>query len=164
MSADDRRAAQLIRRLDMMLARGVLRATVDSGGIQTMQVGLLAGEVADRVERFQSYGLSSVPPAGGDVLVAFVQGNRDHGVVLAVNDRGSRPRGRSLGETELYNDQNVSILLDREGDLRIRARRIIIEADETIEVTAGERIVLNAGQQIDFNAPSGVYANGTRLD
>ena len=162
MSVEDRRLAQLIRRLDMTLARGELLATVDSGGIQTMQVGLLAGEVADRVERFQSYGLSAVPPPGGDVLVAFVQGNRDHGVVVAVNDRGSRPRSRALGETELYNDQNVSILLDREGDLRIRARRIIIEADETIEVTAGERIALSAGQEIALDAPL-VTVRGTPI-
>jgi len=161
-SVEDRRLAQLIRRLDMTLARGELLATVDSGGIQTMQVGLLAGEVADRVERFQSYGLSAVPPPGGDVLVAFVQGNRDHCVVVAVNDRGSRPRSRALGETELYNDQNVSILLDREGDLRIRARRIIIEADETIEVTAGERIALSAGQEIALDAPL-VTVRGTPI-
>jgi phage baseplate assembly protein V len=144
MSQLDRELAPLIRRLNMMLARGVLRAVSDAGGIQTMQVGLLAGEVADGVERFQTYGLSSVPPAGGDTLVAFLGGNRDHGVVVAVNDRGSRPAGLSSGEVILYNDQNVTLKLTAEGDLVIKARKVIIEADETIEATAGTEATVTA--------------------
>src|ERR1700739_272294 len=99
--SSDRILAPLLRRLDMMISRGVLRATSDGEGVQTMQVGLLEDEVADSVERFQTYGLSSVPPNGGDALVCFVQGNRDHGVVLSVNDRGSRPRGLNAGEVIL---------------------------------------------------------------
>jgi phage baseplate assembly protein V len=140
----DREMAPILRRIDMMLSRGVLRATTDSEGVQTMQMTGLEGEVIDDVERFQSYGVSSVPPPGGDALIGFVSGNRDHGVVLAVNDRTSRPKGIGPGEVVLYNDQNVLLLLDKDGDLRIRARRIVIEADETIDVKAGEKITLVA--------------------
>jgi phage baseplate assembly protein V len=146
----DRLIAPLVARLNMMIARGVLRGTSDANGIQTMQVSLMAGEVADSVERFQSYGVSAVPPPGGDALVAFVGGNRDHGVVVAVNDRTSRPKSLRGGEVELYNDQNVSVLLTGDGDLKIRARRIEIVADETIEMTAGESITLKA-PAVDIN-------------
>jgi phage baseplate assembly protein V len=150
MSALDRQLAPLVRRLNMMLARGVLRAVADAGGIQVMQVGLLAGEVADGVERFQSYGMSSVPPAGGDTLVAFLGGNRDHGVVVAVNDRGSRPTGLNSGEVILYNDQNASVLLTNEGDLVIKARRVIIEAEETIEATATTDATITAAGAVNL--------------
>ena len=126
-----------MRRLDMMLSRGVLRATTDDESIQRMQLGLLDEETADRVERIQTYGLSSVPPPGGDALVAFIQGNRDHGVVLAVNDRGSRPKGLKGGEVCLYNDQAVTVCLTADGDLVIRAKRnITLETDEEITIKA----------------------------
>jgi phage baseplate assembly protein V len=144
MSQLDRQLAPIIRRINMALARGELLAVADGGGVQTMQVGLLHGETADGVERFQSYGVSSVPPAGGDALVAFLGGNRDHGVVVAVNDRGSRPTGLASGEVVLYNDQNVSLRLTAEGDLVIRARRVIIEAEESIEATAGTDATVTA--------------------
>jgi phage baseplate assembly protein V len=136
-SGAERILAPILRRLDMMLARGVLRGTSDENGIQTMQMGLLEDETADQVERFQTYGLSAVPPNGGDALVAFLQGNRDHGVVLAVNDRGSRPKGLKGGEVCLYNNAGVTALLNADGDLVIRTRRhVIIEAEDEITIKA----------------------------
>jgi phage baseplate assembly protein V len=150
MSALDRELAPLIRRLGMMLARGELTAVNDAGGIQQMQVGLLAGETADAVERFQNYGLSSSPPAGGDALVCFLGGNRDHGVVVAVNDRGSRPTGLASGEVVLYNNQNVSLRLTAEGDLIIKARRVIIEAEQSIEASATTDATITAAGAVNL--------------
>jgi phage baseplate assembly protein V len=152
-AGEDRRLAQLIRRLDMMLVRGELLGTSDTGGIQTMQVGLLEGEVTDGVERFQTYGISAVPPPGGDVLVGCVQGNRDQPMVIAVNDRGSRPRGLSSGEVCLYNDQDCYVRLTREGDVIITgARHVLIEGAEDVAITAGENLTISAGQSITIGA------------
>ena len=102
--------APILRRLDMMVARGYLIAVDDADGMQTMQVGVLDGEVLDQVERFQTYGISAVPPPGDNtaVLIVDVQGNRDQPVAVALNDSGSRPKGVGPGEVVIYNDQNVS--------------------------------------------------------
>ena len=155
-AGEDRRLAQLIRRLDMMLVRGVLLGTSDAAGIQTMQVGLLEGEVTDGVERFQTYGISAVPPPGGDVLVGCVQGNRDQPMVLAVNDRGSRPRGLNLGETCLYNDQDCFVRLTSDGDVIITgARHVSIEAAETVTI--------NAQQDVSITSPTRVVVNAQEL-
>jgi phage baseplate assembly protein V len=156
--SSDRILAPLLRRLDMMISRGVLRATSDGEGVQTMQVGLLEDEVADSVERFQTYGLSSVPPNGGDALVCFVQGNRDHGVVVSVNDRGSRPRGLNAGEVILYNDHNVSLRLTNEG-------KLLIEAEDEITVKAKKlTITITIEDEISIEAPTIKIKGDIELD
>lgn len=152
---ENRDLAQLRHRLDMMLTRGVLVATADDGGIQTMQMALLEGELADEVERFQSYGISAVPPPGGDALVAFIAGNRDHGVCVAVNDRASRPKGLRPGEVVIYNDKECFVSLSAEGDVIVRgARNLTVEGVENIEIKAGENIAINAGPNIVLTAAS----------
>ncbi len=162
--SSDRILAPLLRRLDMMISRGVLRATSDGEGVQTMQVGLLEDEVADSVERFQTYGLSSVPPNGGDALVCFVQGNRDHGVVLSVNDRGSRPRSLKGGEVILYNNQDVTVLLNADGDLVARAKRnITVETEEEITITA-KKLTITIEDEIAIEAPTIRIKGNIELD
>jgi phage baseplate assembly protein V len=166
MSAD-RILAPILHRIDMMISRGVLRATSDRGGVQTMQLGLLEGEVADDVERFQSYGVSSVPPNGGDALVAFISGNRDHGVVLAVNDRGSRPKDQKAGEVILYNDKDVRVALTTDGDLVIGTKRhITLECEEditikskTMAIEVEETISIKA-KALEIEAEDGVDIDG----
>jgi phage baseplate assembly protein V len=153
MQSTDRILAPVFRRLDMMISRGVLRATSDKGGVQSMQLGLLEGEVADKVERIQTYGLSTVPPNDGDALVCFVSGNRDHGVVLAVNDRASRPKEQRVGEVCLYNDKSVSLSLTADGDLVVKAERhITIEAKEDITIKA-KNITIEGEEKITLKAP-----------
>jgi phage baseplate assembly protein V len=158
--SEDRRLAPFIRRINMMISRGALEGTADDGDIQTMQVALLADETADDVERIQTYGLSTNPPNGGDALVAFVGGNRDHGVVLAVNDRGSRPKGLKSGEVVLYNDQDVRVSLTTDGDLKIATRRHVeIEATEEITIKA-KTMAIEVEEAVTIIAPDGVHIDG----
>ena len=73
-----------------MISRAVLSAISDGAGIQLVQVKLLEGEVRDGVERFQNYGFTSVPLPGAEGIMACVSGNRDHGVIVAMDDRRYR--------------------------------------------------------------------------
>jgi phage baseplate assembly protein V len=120
----DRLLAPLIRRVNMMLGRGVLRAVDDSRGIQTVQASLLQDELGDGIERPQGYGLSSNPPVGAAIIAGFLFGNRDQGIVLAECASDVRPKGLKPGEVVLYNDKSVSLTLDAAGDLTIRARNV----------------------------------------
>ncbi len=140
MSTLERELAQIMRRLDMMVARGASTGISDGGGMQTMQADMLEGEAIDELERFQSFGISSVPPAGSDALAVFIGGNRDQGVVLAINDRGSRPTGLQAGETMIYNAA---------GELVIKPKtKVIIEAPQTVEITAPEGVVIKTDTRL----------------
>lgn len=110
----NRITAPLARRVNLMVARGVLALVNDAAKMQGVQVKLLSGEVRD-MERFQNYGCTSKPHVGAEVAVVFVGGNRDHGLVLAVDDRRYRFKGLQDGESALYDDLGQSVHLTRTG-------------------------------------------------
>lgn len=105
-----------------MVARAVVQLVNDAGGIQIMQLSVLEGETREGVERFQEYGFTSAPRAGAEAVVLFVGGRRDHGLVVAVDDRRYRVKGLADGEVALYNDAGA---------------RVHLKADGTIEAGAG---------------------------
>ncbi len=106
--------APLARRVNLMVARGVLSLVNDAAKMQGVQVKLLSGEVRD-MERFQNYGFTSQPHAGAEVAAVFVGGNRDHGLVLAVDDRRYRVKALAAGEVALFDDLGHTITLTRAG-------------------------------------------------
>lgn len=129
----ERFLAPMSTRIRMMVARAVCRAVNDAGGLQAVQVSLLADEVKDGVERVQNYGLTSVPLPGAEGVAVFVGGNRDHGVVIAMDDRRYRLKGLEGGEVALYT-------LD---DQEAHGHRIVLRRGGLIEVF-GQDVHLNA--------------------
>lgn len=111
----DRLVAPLRRRVRLMISRAVLSAVNDAGGIQLVQVKLLAGEVRDGVERMQDYGFTSVPKPGAEGVMACVSGDRDHGIVVVMDDRRYRLKWLASGEVALYDDLGHIIHLTRTG-------------------------------------------------
>lgn len=103
------------RRVMMTVGRAVLRAVDDSGSRQTAQIEALKGEVRDLVERMQNYGFTSVPLPGADAAVVFVAGNREQGIIVAVDDRRYRLTGLEGGEVAIYDDQGQKVHLTRTG-------------------------------------------------
>lgn len=108
-------------RVALSLARATLaKSPNDKPKLQEMDVSLHWGERTTGIERFQEYGFTSVPhgPKGeekAEVIVGFMDGNRSHGVVLAVDDRRYRPKDLKDGEVRLYDDLKQKIHLTREG-------------------------------------------------
>ncbi len=105
--------APYIRMIRMSIARGVIRLVNDGLKAQELQVGLLADEVRDGIERFQEYGFSSNPFPGAEVVVVFVGGSRDHGIAVACEDRRYRKRDLEPGEAAMYDDQGQAVHLKR---------------------------------------------------
>lgn len=105
----------LKRRVMMAIGRAVVRAISDTGGRQTMQIEIMQGELRDAVERMQNYGMTSVPLPGADAAVVFVSGNRDQGIIIAVDDRRYRLQGMAAGEVALYDDLGHKVHLTRTG-------------------------------------------------
>lgn len=107
--------ATLSRRIMLMLARGVLRQVRDGDKLQVLQATFLEGETRAQLERVQQYGFTGHPHPGAEVVSLFLGGNRDHGLVIAVDDRRYRLAGLAQGEVALYDDLGQRVHLTRAG-------------------------------------------------
>lgn len=116
----DRAVAKLIaplrRRVQLMIGRAVLKAIDDSKKVQSVQAALTADNIGDDIERYQEYGFTSVPFSGCEAVIVYVGGNMAHGIIVATDDRTKRPTGLTEGDTALYTDKGVRVLLDRVAD------------------------------------------------
>lgn len=125
---------RLTRRFDMMLARGVVDDVRDDN-LQYLNVSSMYDERPTRIEHFQSYGFTARPHKGAEVLAAFVQGNRDHGIVIAFDDRRYRLKGLADGEMALYDDQGQKVHLKRDG--------VVIETTKDVTVKSSQKVVVD---------------------
>jgi len=132
--------APLARRVGLMVARGVLSLANDALKLQSVQVKLLDGEVRE-MERFQDYGFTSAPLVGAEVAAVFVGGNRDHGLVLAIDDRRYRIKGLQAGEVAIYDDLGHAITLTRAGI-------VISGASHSINIVNCPQVVVTGGDVI----------------
>ena len=133
----------LRRRMRLMIGRAVLAAAADdSKGVQLVQVKLLDGEVADGVERMQSYGYTSVPLAGAEGVMACVSGDRNHGIVVVMDDRRYRLKNLQPGEVALYTDEGDTIVMKRGRKIEVTAGAEITATAPVVKVEASTKVTL----------------------
>ena len=77
----------------------------------------------------------------------FLGGNRDHGLVIAVDDRRYRLTALAAGEVALYDDLGKTLVLKRNGDIVITATRVVVNGDLEVngDVHATGTILDDAG-------------------
>jgi phage baseplate assembly protein V len=124
------------QRIMMAIARGVVRAISDAGSRQTVQVELLKDELRDGLERMQNYGMTSHPHPGADAAVVFLGGNREQGIVLAMENRQFRVVGLQQGEVCIYDDLGNRVTLLRD--------MVKIEAVQHLEAIAPTMKIVSA--------------------
>jgi phage gp45-like len=91
-----------VRSMRLMVGRVVADLVIDVSGIQTVQASVLAGEIRE-LERMQEYGFTSVPLSqSAEGVAVFVGGNREHGIILALDDRTFRLKPLLPGQVALY--------------------------------------------------------------
>ena len=132
----------LARRVNNMVARGVVLASKASGKLQTLQIGLLASEAKDDVEHFEPYGFTSRPKPGAEHVTVFLDGDRSHGITLVVADRRYRLTGLAEGEAALHDDQGQKVHITRDGIVIKTAKKIRID---------GANIELHASQSYSWD-------------
>jgi phage baseplate assembly protein V len=108
MNAFQKILAPIKLKIMMIIGRAIVAAIDDSNNTQLLQLKLLADELATNVERFENYGFSSYPLTDSQALAAFINGNRNHGIVLCVHDRRYRPSYLSSGEVSFYTYEDKS--------------------------------------------------------
>jgi len=111
----DQGMRQLFSRIGNMLARGRVRSVNAAGKMQVLQLDLLAGETKDRLEHLEPYGFTSHPKPGAEAAVAFLDGDRSHGIVLVVADRRYRLTTLAAGEVALSDDLGQKVHITRAG-------------------------------------------------
>lgn len=151
----------LSNRVMMMFSRGVVRGVTDSNGRQQLQVELLKDELRDDIEHMQNYGFTS-HATGGDVAVAFIGGNREQGIVLAVDDRRYRISLKP-GEVAMYDDLGNKVELLR-GMLKITAVQHAEVQAPTIKLIGDLELVGNVNIQGNIDSTGTITNNGKRID
>lgn len=136
-----------LNRIRLAIARALVGQVSDGGGLQTVQIGIQADVGRDQAERFQQYGMTSVPHPGAECVTLSVGGNTDHQVVINVDDRRYRVRDLRTGEVALYDDQGMSVHLTRDGIVIRGAGKPMrltdtsgIELDSDVHVTRGLQV------------------------
>lgn len=125
----------LYRKIKLIAGRAIVNLVDDAGGLQLIQLGRLADETSDGLERFGEYGLASNPPAGAEAAVISAGGVRSHGLIIGIEHRQYRLRGLAEGEVALYDDLGQVVRLKRDGLLVESPLKIDIQAPE-VTVTA----------------------------
>lgn len=124
------------------LARATLNTASDNPMMQEMHLDFFNNDSRKNIERVQNYGFTSVPmprskqeggqqqqqQSGGgetqpeqpkgeaaEALVMFQGGQRNHPVIVGIDDRRHRPRGLKPGENAQYDDIGQMTLMRRKG-------------------------------------------------
>jgi phage gp45-like len=129
---------ELSGRIMHVAARVTMNKASDDPMMQEIAGDMMNSDSRKAMERIQSFGFSSVPMprdedekkgggGGGDQniekakgpaaegIALFLGGQRNHPVIIAVDDRRHRPMGMKPGENAQYDDQGQMTLLRRGG-------------------------------------------------
>lgn len=158
----DKQAAPLARRLTNMIARGVLLIANSAKKMQTLQLGLLAGETADGIEHFEPYGFTSNPLAGAEHVTVFVDGDRAHGITLVVADRRYRLQGLVAGEMAIHDDQGQKVHLMR-GGIVIDGAGLPISVIGNVTITGTLAVTQAVSMQASLAVIGGITEDGVNI-
>ncbi|ELW7373657.1 phage baseplate assembly protein [Yersinia enterocolitica] len=137
--------SQLYRQIKMILGIGRVTASSDSGSVQTVQYQTPL-EVRSDTPRLAEFGFSSGLPAGTDVVIGFLGGDRSSAVIIGSNHQSFRHVGLNSGETVIYSQWGQYVKLTDAG--------IIIEAnDQPVTVNNTTEVTINAAEKVRLNTP-----------
>lgn len=149
MSALQRMAAPLLRRMRLIAGRCMLDAVNDGLQKQNVQVRLLSGESASEIENFQQAGFTSVPLPGAVGLYLATGGKRTSLASFLLENKARRKRGLKPGEACVYHigEDDHYFILESGGVARLVCKRFIVEAE----------------QEINFNTPKVAFSKDVAI-
>lgn len=144
--AEDTATQRLYRRLLNVFGKARVKIVNDAGDAQMIQARFGGDELIDRLPRFAEFGFTSVPPNDSEVLAIFLAGDRSNAAVIASHHSGSRPRNLNEGESAIFNQVGVRILLTKDG--------LVIEgACLPVTINGTPNLTVNASNGVDLNTP-----------
>ncbi|POZ24306.1 baseplate assembly protein [Lelliottia aquatilis] len=135
----------LYRKSMMAFTTGKVTAMKDAGGVQVLQYQHPV-EVRGSTPRMAEFGFSSGLPAGTDVLIACIGGDRSSGIVIATNNSAYRHNGLNPGETVIYNQWGQFVKLTQNG--------IEVQANgQAVDVKQATQVTIEAAQGVMMKTP-----------
>ena len=122
------------RRVMNLISRGQVLKIDDSKGIQRVDVNLFSDEIHNNVERFQNYGFTSNPLNGSEVVALFHSGNREHGIIVSIDNKKFRLKGLERGEVAIYTDEGDKIHFKRNKTIEFSTKQLIINSVDKVTV------------------------------
>ena len=116
--------------------RGKLNLVKSADNIQKVQVSGLADETLQDVELMQQFGLTSVPPAGTQVVVLPMGGETTHSIVIATENGSFRVKNLKSGETAVYDESGSTIILKQGRLIEIDCDILKITASTKVEISS----------------------------
>jgi len=138
---------RMMRRIQLAISWGRVTFSDDSKTAQLLQVKLNDSETRDGTPRIAEFGFTSRPPAGSDVVMVFLGGDRSKGVVVATGHQTSRPTNLQEGESMIYDLWGKSIHLTKEGGIIVEAKGAPVTVNNATTVT------INAAEAVQMNTP-----------
>jgi len=114
----------LKRKIFRVIGRAIITSINNAEKTQKVQLTVLANEVLGKVERIQEYGFDTYPKTDAEAVVLFINGNRDHGLIIVAGDRRYRIQDLIEGEVALYTHEDS-------GDVR---HRIHLKTGQVIDI------------------------------
>jgi phage baseplate assembly protein V len=151
------------QRVMNMVARGVIAESNDEPGMQNVQVSLLRDEAKVAVERLQNYGFSGHAPRDSEVIVVFVGGGRDHGVIVGTDSRDARMTGLAEGEVAVYTDEGDSMVFRRNNTIEFTTKKLIVKAEDEVTIET-KRAVIKAEEKATIEAPDILLKGNVEID
>lgn len=153
----------LRQRVANMVARGNLERVDDAKKMQLVQLSLLESETRDEVERVQNYGFTSVPEQGAEAAVVFVGGKRDHGLVVAIDDRRYRVKNLESGEVAVYDKSGSKIVLKANGDIELTPSSGKVKLTGDLEVSGAVAVAGDIDSDATITGATDVVGGGKSL-
>ena len=153
----NRLVSSLRNKIFLLLGRGVVKALKTDQGTQLIQVVGLDGETISDIERMEEYGFTASPSTDSEAVIGFLNGNREQGLVLCINDRRYRPKDLKSGEVCVYDKNGSKILLDENGNIKVTSTK-----DISMEDANGNTIGMSSsGVSIEDSFGSKVELDGS---
>lgn len=137
---------KLYRRIAMMVGIGRTTGVADDAGTTQKLQYKSPFDVRGDTLRMTEFGFSSGLPAGSDVLILSLGGDRSNQVIVATNHGSTRYGNLKPGETVIYDAKGKSILLG-EDKLTVKC------AGQDIEVTEAKNATITASVKIRLETP-----------
>ena len=137
----DRLLTPIKNKIFRIVGRGILEKVKSSEKTQMIQITGLKDEVVTDIEWLQTYGYTCYPKVTNtaEALIAYLNGNRDQGIAIAVHDREKRPTDLASGEVCIYDHNDNRITIKQNDDIHIYSKSKI-----RLETQAGNKITMDS--------------------
>ncbi|MBX9838736.1 MAG: phage baseplate assembly protein [Silvanigrellaceae bacterium] len=133
----------LYERIVSIISICSINKTNDETNTQTAQCEFFKDDPRENLERWQNYGITSVPPNGSEGICLFHGGERESGYIIATEDKDSRPIGLKIGEVCIYTIEKDHIYFKKDNLIEIKTKILDVQSENKISF-ATKDFILNS--------------------